>query len=163
MKKSLSKKELLNLIHKAKQELKKDKVMQKSFKKYNVDIEEIDFIPTIFKELDVSATTDHGVVYLNTKLIQDGKFDEKDYSYMVHEYIHWLQQTARKNPTKSSDDGDYLENPYEQESFKNQVEYMAKEIGEDYAEDYVDHLLKYHNVKNKKEKKEKKEVLMSQV
>ena len=155
-------KKLLELIQTAKDFLKNDPVMIKAFKKYNTDIEEIDFIPTIFKKLEVSATTDHGVVYLNTELIKDNKFDKKDYSYMVHEYIHWLQQTAGKKPTQSSDDGDYLENKYEQESFKSQVEYMANELGEDTAEEYVDHLLKYHDVK-KDEKKDKKELLMSQV
>lgn len=153
---------LLRLINKAKKFLKTDETMIKVFKEYDTDIEEIDFIPTYFKKLDVSAKTDHGIIYLNYKLLEDG-LDLRDYSYLIHEYSHWLQQTTGTKPTKSSDDGSYLDNTFEQEGFQNQVEYIAHHEGEDEAEKYVNDLLEHHDVDSAKEIKEKKETLMSKV
>lgn len=153
---------LLRVINKAKKHLKKDGLMQATFKEYGVDIEEIDLIPTYFKDLDVSAKTDHAIVWLNYKLLLDG-FDLKDCSYLIHEYTHYLQQTCGTKPTKGSDDGNYLDNEFEQEAFQDQVEYIAKHLGEDEAEDYVDHLLDYHDVDSNKEYDDKKEALMSKI
>jgi ABC-type uncharacterized transport system ATPase subunit len=65
-------------------------------------------------------------------------------------------------PTKSSDNGDYLSNKYEQEAFQDQIEYIAEHEGEDKAEQYVDDLLEYHEVDGKKEK-ELEDVLMEKV
>lgn len=153
---------LLRLINKAKKELKKDKTMLSICKDHDADIEDIDYIPTYFKTLDVSAKTDKGVVWLNYKLLCDGDF-EKDYSYLIHEYTHWFQQCYGKEATQSSDDGDYLSNPYEEEGFANQVEYIADHEGEDVAENYVEGLLDHHDVEDKKERQEKKEVFMAKV
>lgn len=44
------------------------------FKEYDVDIEEIDYIPMKFGILDVSAKTDHGVIIYSWKLLTDGDF-----------------------------------------------------------------------------------------
>ncbi len=162
MKKNMSPMFLLRIINKAKKALKKDKVMQDIFKKYDQDIDIIDYIPTFFKKLDVSAKTDHGIVWINTKLIEDG-FDKFDYSYLVHEYTHWLQQCLGEKPTQGSDDGNYLENKYEQEGFQNQVEYIADHFGKNKAEKYVDNLLEYHDVKVKKEKDKLEAVFLKNV
>ena len=153
---------LLRLIKKIKNRIKSDPVMLRVFAEYDIDINEIDYIPTYFADLDVSAKTDHGIVYLNYKLLQDD-FDNMDVSYFVHEYSHWLQQTTGDKPTKSSDDGDYLQNPYEQEGFQNQVEYIAEQFGKDEAEEYVDHLLDHHDVNDKEDKEELEDVLMEKV
>jgi hypothetical protein len=153
---------LNRMIRKMRNYLKSDSVVQEMFKEYGVDIEEIDLIPMRFGNLDVSAKTDHGIIIFNYKLLTDGDFF-KDFSYGVHEITHWLQQTTGDKPTQSADDGSYLDNPYEQEGFQNQVEYIAKQFGEDEAENYVDDLLEHHDVDGKKEFKEKKETLMSKV
>jgi hypothetical protein len=150
------------LISKLRNYLKKDKVVQNMFDEYGVDIAELDHIPMMFDDLDVSAKTDHGVIIYNYKLLTDGDFF-KDFSYGVHEMTHWLQQTTGNRPTQSSDDGSYLDNPAEQEGFQNQIEYISDHFGEDEAEDYVDNLLDHHNVDSKKEIEEKKEVLMAKV
>lgn len=154
---------LLRIINKAKKELKKDKVMQSLFKKYNIDIDEIDYIPTFFKKLNVSAKTDHAIVWLNYSLLLDGYFDKKDFSYLIHEYTHWLQQTTGTGPTQSSDYGGYLDNPYEQEGFTNQVKYIANHEGEEEAENYVDNLLEHHDVKDKKEKDELEAIFLKKI
>lgn len=153
---------LNRMIKKMREYLKKNEVVQKVFAEYDINIEEIDYIPMMFGDLDVSAKTDHGVIIFNYKLLTDADFF-KDFSYGVHEMTHWLQQTTGNKATRSSDDGSYLDNPYEQEGFQNQVEYIADQFGEDEAEKYVDDLLEHHEVEDKKEVKEKKETLMAKV
>lgn len=153
---------LQKLINRLRSYLENNEIVQRMFEEYSVDIEEIHLIPMMFSDLDVSAKTDHGVIYYNYKLLSDGDFF-KDFSYGVHEMTHWLQQTTGTKPTKSADDGEYLDNPYEIEGFQNQVEYIAEELGENKAEDYIDDLLDHHDVKNKKEKEEKKEELLAKV
>lgn len=153
---------LKRMIDKARVRLKNDEVMKKVFKDYDEDINTIDYIPIRFGNLSVSGKTDHAVIILNYKLLCDGDF-LKDYSYLIHEITHYLQQTTGTHPTKSSDDGEYLENEFEQEGFANQVEYIANHEGEDEAEEYVDDLLEHHEVEDKKDKEELKEVFMSKV
>lgn len=160
--KKLPYKSLNRMIKKLREFLKKDKTTNEMFKEYGVNINEIDYIPMIFGNIDVSAKTDHGVIIYNYSLLTDGDFF-KDFSYGVHEMTHWLQQTTGDKATKSSDDGSYLDNPYEQEGFQNQVQYIANHFGDDEAENYVDDLLDHHDVDSKKEIKDKKETLMSKV
>lgn len=160
--KKMSYRSLNRMIKKLREFLKKDEVVQKMFKEYEVDIEELEYIPMRFGTLDVSAKTDHGVIIYSWKLLTDGDFF-KDFSYGVHEMTHWLQQTTGTKPTQSSDEGSYLDNPFEQEGFQNQVEYIAKQDGEKEAEKYVDDLLEHHDIDSKKEFEDKKETLMSKV
>jgi hypothetical protein len=56
-----------------------------------------------------------------------------------------------------------LNNPYEQEAFSDQIEYIDEQFGKEEAQDYVDNLLEHHDIDDKKEKKELEEVLMSKV
>jgi hypothetical protein len=154
-------KTLNRMLKKMREHLKRDETVQKMFKEYKVDIEEIDLIPMKFGKLDVSAKTDHGVLIFNWKLLCDGDFLD-DYSYGVHEITHWLQQTTGDKPTQSADDGDYLHNKFEQEGFANQIEYIANNDGEKKAENYVEDLLEHHD-KDGKEKDELKAVLLDKV
>ena len=153
---------LLRLRNNAKKVLQKDKVWEKLCQDYDIDVSIIDIIPTKFGNLDVSAKTDHGIVILNYKLLCDGNFD-KDYGYLIHEYTHWFQQCFGDRPTQSSDDGNYLQNPFEQEGFSNQVEYIANHEGTQEAENYVDDLLEHHDVKNKKEKDELESIFLEKI
>lgn len=160
--KKLPKSYLNKIILEMKRSLKTNKIMIGIFKDYGVDIEELEFIPMSFMDLDVSAQCNHGIIYLNYKLLCDGSF-KKDYGYAIHEITHWLQQTSGDKPTQSSDDGDYLSNEFEIEGFQNQIEYMGNEFGEEEAENYVDHLLDHHKVKDPNYKRKKKEVLLSKL
>jgi len=155
-------KTLNRLIKKLREFLKQDPVVQDMFKEYKIDIDEIDYIPMKFGKIDVSAKTDHGVIIYNYKLLTDGDFF-RDFSYGVHEMTHWLQQTTGDKPTQSSDEGDYLENPFEQEGFQNQIEYIAEQFGENEAEDYVDHLLDHHDVDDNKKRNKLEDVLMEKI
>jgi hypothetical protein len=152
---------LLKLINRAKQYLKKNEVMQRAFKKHGVDIEWLDLFPMMFGDLDVSARTEHGVVILNYKLLCDGDFF-KDFGYLCHEGVHQLQQMFGDKPTRSADDGEYLDNPAEIEGFQTQIEYIADEFGKNEAEEYVDHLLDHHDYDGK-DAKDKKQELMEMV
>ena len=153
---------LARMINKAKKYLLTDPTWQKVCEEYSEEPDIIDLIPTMFGDLKVSAKTDHGVVILNYQLLTDGDFF-KDYSYLIHEYTHWFQRCYGKEATQSSNDGDYLDNPFEQEGFSNQVKYIADQFGEPEAEKYVDNLLEHHQVEDEDEVKKKKEVLMSRV
>jgi hypothetical protein len=159
--KNLPYKTLNRLINKAKKHLKTDDTWIKTCKEFDEDVDIIDFIPTKFGNLDVSAKTDHGVVILNWKLLCDGDFI-KDYSYLIHEYTHYLQQTCGTKPTKGADDGDYLHNKFEQRGFQNQVVYIADNHGEDEAEEYVDELLEHHE-KDGQEADKLKDILLEKV
>lgn len=149
--KNISKKDLKSIIDKGREYIKQSDVVIEAFKKYNADLEEINYIPIIFSDLDVSAKTDHGMILLNYRLLCDGNF-VKDYSYLAHELIHYLQQTCREEGTFAFD-GHYLDNPDEQEGFKAQINYIDDEYGESEAKKYIDHLFDHHDIKgNKKDK-----------
>jgi hypothetical protein len=153
---------LLRLINKMKSYIKTDPTLIDIFNKYNISIDELEFIPMKFGDIDVSAKTDHGVIIFSYRLLTDGDFF-KDYSYAIHELSHYAQQTTGNKPTKGSADGNYLDNPYEIEGFQNQIEYIAHEFGEHEANKYVENLLNHHNIKDKEEKKDKKEELLAKV
>jgi hypothetical protein len=160
--KKLPYKSLKRMIDKMRKYLKENKIVQDMFKEYEVDIEEIDYIPMMFGDIDVSASTNHGVIVFNYRLLCDSDFF-KDFSYGTHEINHFLQQTTGKQATKSSDDGNYLDNKFEQEAFTKQVEYIADQFGEGEAENYVDDLLDHHEVKNKKKKNELEDIFLKEV
>jgi hypothetical protein len=160
--KKLPYKFLNRMINNARKYLKNNESWKSLCKEYEEDPDIIDYIPIMFGNLDVSAKTDHGIVILNYKLLCDGDFF-KDYSYLIHECTHWFQQCYGTKATRSSDDGNYLDNPYEQEGFQNQVEYIAEQFGDGEAEKYVDDLLEHHDIKDKTEVEKKKETLMAKV
>ena len=160
--KKIHPKDLLALINKMKRNLKRHPIVIDMFKEYKIPIEELDLIPMKFGDLDVSARTDHGIITFSFKLLCDGNFF-KDYMYAVHEITHFLQQTTGDKPTQGAEDGDYLENPYEQEGFQRQIEYVDNMFGEHEADNYVEHLLDHHKVNDSAEREEKKDTLMEKV
>jgi len=157
----ISKKILLKFIQEAKDYLKTDKTMKDIFKQYKLDINLIDYIPTMFADLDVSAKTDHGIVLLNYKLLEDDNFF-KNYSYIIHEYTHFIQQCFGDEATQGADDGNYLENKFEQEGFQNQIKFIDENFGEGEVEDYIRNLLDHHDV-DKKDRKKMHEVLTAKI
>lgn len=160
--KKLPYKSLNRMIKKMREYLKKNEVVQAMFKEYGVEIEEIDYIPMMFGNLDVSAKTNHGIIIYNYRLLTDGDFF-KDFSYGVHECLHYLQQTTGNKATQSSDDGNYLDNKYEQEAFTKQVAYIADQFGEPEAEKYVDELLEHHEIDDKNDKDKLEAILLKEV
>ncbi len=139
-------KKLRASIDKVRAKIKSHPVIKKMFEEYGVDIDELDLVPMCFAEIDVSARTDHGIIYYNIELLdsEDG-FDDDDH-YVTHEVTHFLQQTTGTKPTKGAEDGEYLDNEYEIEGFQNQVEFMADTQSDDAAEDYIDQVLDHHEI-----------------
>lgn len=150
--KKIPPKVLLKLIQRAKDFLKTNKIFLDMCKKYDSDPSFIDNVPVKFGDLDVSARTERGVITLAFKLLCDGDFF-KDYSYLCHESEHYLQQTCGDKPTIGADDMDYLKNPYEQEAFATQIEYIKYMFGKEEADKYLDHLLDHHDKDGKDRKK----------
>lgn len=152
-------KELSPIIDKIRAQVKQHPVTQRMFKEYGVDLDEIDLVPMAFANLDVSARTDHAIIYLNIGLLDNDNFKNDDH-YLVHELTHYLQQTTGNKPTKGADSGNYLDNNEEIEGFQNQTEYLADTKGDEAAEQYVDGLLDHHDVSDKKERDKRKEKLL---
>jgi hypothetical protein len=128
------------------------------FQEYEVDLDEIDLIPICFSELEVSARTEHGIIYLNYSLLSDGDFENDDH-YLAHEIDHFLQQTTGSQPTQGSTDDSYLDNEFEQEGFQTQTKYLSETKGDEAAEQYVDKVLDHHEVEGKERKEKRKELL----
>lgn len=149
-------KELRKIIDKAKAKIKDHDVIKDIFEDHNVDLKEFEFIPVCFADIDVSARTDHGCIYLNIKLLDD---PECIPHYLTHEIVHWGQQTTGNKPTKGANDGDYLENEYEIEGFQKQVEYIADTEGEEEAEEYVEQVLDHHDYEGEKAEDKKDELM----
>lgn len=155
--KSIPRTKLLKLINALKTKIKKHKVIIDAFDKYKVDLDEMDDIPVCFSDIPVSARTDHGIIFLNYSLLEDGSIMNDDH-YLVHEVIHYLQQCTGSKPTSSSDGEDYLDNKFEQEGFQNQIKYIEETRDKETANDYVNQVLDHHEIKGKEREEKKKEL-----
>lgn len=122
-----------------------------------------DAFPLDFDEIDVTAKTINGTIYLNPKVLK------MDFNivmrYVIHEFVHVLQHiNEEKNGDKKSDkDQEYLDRDDEIEAFQKQIKFDAKVRGPKAAEKYVDELLEFHKIKDRKEKKNKKNLLLGEV
>lgn len=130
---------------------------QKMCHQNNIDPNVIFYSPMAFADLDVSARTQHGIIYFNSKLKNNPQ--EIDH-YMIHEFTHVIQQCFGDEPTRGSNDSDdYLENPFEVEGFNNQTSYITEDEGPNKAERYIDRVLHHHDVPKYK-RNDKKEKLL---
>lgn len=151
-------KETLPLLAKAKEEWKKSETIQDMCEEYGVDVNYIDLIPMAFlDDLDVSARTDKGIIYFNSKLIDD--FLENQLHYGSHELRHHFQQCFGDGPTEPISDVNYLDNENEQEGFQSQTEYITETEGPEKAEKYVEKVLQHHEIPLKERDKRKEELL----
>jgi hypothetical protein len=146
----------LSEIEEAKKSVRESEAFVDLCKKHDIDPNYIYYIPVCFSDLDVSARTDNGIIYLNSKLISKIKDIEH---YLMHESAHWIQQCFGDGPTEPSDEDDYLSDPNEVESFRYQSEFIAETEGEDEAEDYINQVLDHHEVDGKERGKRKKDLL----
>lgn len=145
------------IIEEVRHKLKASDTIKSLFKEYNIDLIELDFFPIVFsKTLDVSARTEHGIIYLNDKLKET--LDDIPH-YVAHEITHVLQQTTGSKPTKGSNDNDYLDNEFEIEGFQQQSKFISETEGKDEAEDYINKVLDHHAVSDKKFDLKKDELL----
>lgn len=154
----MDKQQELDLLNSVKEKIKKNDVVINMFKKHKANIDYLDLFPMTFSdELDVSARTDHGIIYFNIKLLE--KPDQLSH-YMIHEGNHILQQCFGDGATQGANDGDYLDNKFEQEAFRNQTKYLSETRGDNVAENYIDKVLDHHEVDSKKEREKRKKKLL---
>lgn len=146
-------------IEKIKAALKKEPIVQKEFKKYNRSLDEIDNVSIKFDpDLDVSAKTINGNIFLNAQMLEE---DWKNYfHYAVHEITHYLQHTSGKCNGHGADaEKNYLDNPSEIEAFQNQLKYREKTENKSEVNQYLKDLFDKHDVPKKERPEKKKELL----
>lgn len=147
-------------VQQLKEKVKKDPEIIRKFKKYDVPIDEIDNVHVEFKDLDVSAKTKNKKIYLNSKMLSEDSPVKDPAHYLVHELIHYLQQSTGNTDDKKHQK-EYLDRETEQEAFQSQVDYKKREESEEEAEEYVEGLLDHHDVDGK-EREEKKDDLLGE-
>lgn len=150
--------ELIQLLDSIKEKIKTSSVYIDMCKEYDVDTDCIDLIPMWFSDISTSARTDHGIIYFNNKLLE--KPEELDH-YALHEIKHYFQQCMGSVPTKGANDGEYLDNKFEQEGFQAQTEYLSETRSPEVAEKYIDKVLDHHDIDSQKERKERKKKLLN--
>lgn len=139
--------------------LKSNPVIQDMCSQFGVNTDELSKMPIEFTDLNVSAKTKNGKVYLNNRLLDDDDFVD-DIHYIVHETNHWLQQiNGDADKYHKDSDLDYLDLPAEIEAFQNQIKFISDTKGRKEAEDYVDHLLDFHEFDGKRKQDKRKELM----
>jgi hypothetical protein len=130
-------------------------------KEFGYEIDIILGIPISFSdEIDVSAKTTNGEMFINSELISEG-YDIM-LRYVIHELVHAFQHAKNKSKGDPYPDEDYLDRPDEVEAFQFQIEFDDGIRGEDDAVEYVEELLEYHDVPGR-ERVDKTEQLMDKV
>jgi predicted metal-dependent hydrolase len=124
-------------------------------------LDDIDDVHVEFCDLDVSAKTKDKKIYLNKSMLADDSPVKDPTHYLVHELIHYLQQSTGKNMNKHRKDEEYLDKETEEEAFKAQVDFKKREESEEEAEEYVENLLDHHDMKGN-DRKEKREELLDE-
>lgn len=147
------KKEMEEKIKELKELVKKEDAFLEKCEEYDASPDFIDDVKISYDDnLDVSAKTINGEVFLNGKL-----FDSNDtcdnVRYIVHELTHCLQQEAGyvDGPV---DKEDYLDDPNEQEAFQAQLDFMKEHESPEEIQKYLENLLDHHGIKGK-ERREK--------
>lgn len=149
-------KDLLKVITKANEEVKNSDVYHKLCKEYDIKPDFIDLVPICFVDLDVSARTEKGIIYLNNSLLED---PSQLPHYIMHEITHTIDQCLGEGPTKGSTDDNYLENPAEQRGFRNQTEFISETEGDEEAKNYLNQVLDHHDVPSKERIEKRKKLL----
>lgn len=147
-----------NDIEKIRAALKKEPIVIKEFKKYKRDLGDIDSVKISFDpNLDVSAKTVNGDIFLNAKMLEE---DWKNYfHYTVHEITHYLQHTSGSCNGHADKKEKYLDNPAEIEAFQNQLKYREKTEDKTEVNQYIKDLFDKHRVPKKERSEKKKELL----
>src|ERR1041385_2050476 len=137
--------------------LKKEPIVQKEFKKYKRDINEIDNVVIKFDpDLDVSAKTVDGEISLKADMLEENWQDY--FHYAVHEITHYLQHTSGTCDAHEQQK-DYLDNENEIEAFKNQLKYREKTEDKSDVNQYVKDLFDKHDIPKDERAKKRRQLL----
>jgi hypothetical protein len=139
------------LIKKLKKEIKKEDEYIEKCEEYSKDPDFINGVEISFDDnLDVSAKTVNGEIFLNGKLFDGGDWDDQ-MRYVIHEITHVMQQEAGKVKEKTDRD-DYLDDENEIEAFQAQLSYMSENESPEEIQKYLEQLLDHHGIKGKERK-----------
>jgi predicted SprT family Zn-dependent metalloprotease len=114
-------------------------------------------VPIRFEDLKVTAKTVNGSIVLDPKLMK--KPFKILMRYVIHELVHAIQHIEEYGKKQTDKRKDYLNREDEIEAFQYQVKYDEDQRGEAKVEEYVDGLLKYHDVPEDQRKDKKKEIM----
>lgn len=107
-------------------------------------------------DIDVSAKTVNGEIFLNDKLFNENW--ENQMRYLQHELVHVLQQASGKVNGKTEKE-DYLDDKNEQEAFSTQIAYMCEHDTPEQIVNYIENLLDHHDIHGKERKEKAKKIL----
>jgi hypothetical protein len=135
---------------------KKEPLLLKKLKEYGFGKDLIDSVSVQFVDLDVSAKTINGKIYLNAEMLKKPWQDY--YSYFAHEICHSAQHRSG-DCAGDSKDVPYLDNPAEVEAFQTQIKVREKYEPKEDVIEYVEDLMDKHDTP-KDERADKKKELM---
>jgi len=147
----------IELIAKVKRELRNEDIAKDICSEYGFDIDILDGISIEFEDdLEASAKTIDGAILLSSNLIS--KDFEVIMRYAIHELVHAVQHMKITNMDQF-EGKEYLDRDDELEAFQYQVEYEAKAVGAEEAEEYVEDLIEYHEIPDDEVEKKKEELM----
>jgi len=139
-----------------KKALKKEDEYLEKCEEYHKDKDFVDSVHISFEpDLDVSAKTVNGQIFLNDKLF-DKEWDVQ-MRYIIHEIVHVMQQKDGKVQGKVDKD-DYLDDTNEQEAFTAQISYMCEHDDVEEVQEYIENLLTHHGIEGKERKEKAKKL-----
>jgi hypothetical protein len=154
--KKIANNKLNKRIQKLKDIVKKEKEYIDKCKEYNKSINFIDDVNISFDpELDVSAKTVNGEIFLNKKLYN--RPIEDQVRYALHELVHCLQQEAGLVDSKKTDD--YLDDENEIEAFNVQINYMKNYESPEEIQEYLEGLFNRHELPEEERQEKTKELV----
>jgi hypothetical protein len=148
----------ISTLSEIREALLEDKVAKKICKEKGVGESFLLGVPIEFGEIEQSAKTVNSHIILNKKLME--KPFDIIMRYVIHELTHSIQHVQRfKEKEQKKDIEEYLDKDTEIEAFQYQVEFDAENRGKEKAEEYVEHLLDYHDIAGKKRTDKRDELL----
>jgi hypothetical protein len=147
----------ITILSKIRKALLNDKIAKKICKEKNVGEWFLEGVPITFDEIKQSAKTFDSNIILNRSLMQK-PFDIM-MRYVIHELTHSIQHVQKLRSEKTDDNEGYLDKDTEIEAFRYQVEFDEENRGRGKAEEYVEDLLDYHDIKGPDRADKKDELL----
>ncbi len=151
------KREQEKFVNKVKDLVKKEQSYLDLCEEYEDDVDFIVGVSISYDDdLDVSAKTINGEILLNGKLFDKGDVVD-NVRYVLHEITHCFQQLNNLVKKAPAED-EYLDDKNEQEAFQYQIQYMGDHVSEEEVQEYLEHLLDYHDIEGI-ERREKIKIL----
>ena len=137
--------------------LMNDSVAKEICKENNIGTWFLESVPIRYEDLDVTAKTVNGNIILNPKLMK--KPFKILMRYVIHEMVHAIQHIEEYGKKQTDKKKNYLNREDEIEAFQYQVKYDEAQRGEEKVDEYVDGLLRYHDIPEEQREEKKIEIM----